>query len=101
MSAREIGQGLALAEKNDCGEAPHLVLHSEFYVLLFIHFEPGKFDGSFECFDSLGKMWGKGIAGSAPVGPEINQHRKLVRTFDYLMVKFVFVNIEYEVGIGH
>lgn len=48
MRAGEMSLGLAITEKNDCGEATHLVVRGEFYILSFVHFEPGKFNGTLE-----------------------------------------------------
>ncbi len=100
MIAGEVREGFAFAEEDDRGEAAHPVVSCKLHVLALIHFEFGKLDSSLECFDSLVEVRRECMAGAAPVGPEIDQHRKLVRAFDHLLIELVQVNVENDVCVG-
>ena len=101
MIAGEVREGFAFAEENDRGEASHPVVSGKFHVLAFIHFQFCKLNSPLERFDGLVEVRRQGMAGAAPVGPEIDQHRKLMRAFDHLLIELVQVNVVDEVGIGH
>ena len=100
MIAGEVRQGFAFSEDDDRGEATHPVVSGKFHVLAFIHFQFCKLNSPLERFDGLVEVRRQGMAGAAPVGPEIHQHRKLMRALDHLFIKLVQVNIKDVVCVG-
>lgn len=100
MVAGKMCQGFALAEENDSGESAHTVVSGKLHVFTFVHLEFGQFNCSIERFNGVVEMWRKSMTWTAPVGPEVNQHRKLKGAFDDLFIKLVQVNVIDVICVG-
>ena len=93
-SAAEMGYRFAIPEHNNCWKSAYVIKPGKFHIFAFVNLHFYQLDPALFFFHGFQQVGCKYVAGAAPVRPEIDQYRNVMRLLYHFCMEIRQVDVD-------